>query len=565
MLGRLVDSQEDADRDSQRKKASAAQTPPFVVEAPIPQSPTQVLPHGRFGWDTTAPASASDDAGPQPALSQAQDGVVLPLQFPQSGQPAYGLPTPGTEQTQGGTTGRPADPDWTRAFIAAGAGRPGGSAFTPGTPHTSGAAPEHDESPLKIVPDAALTTASQLPVSPAPLGLHGANPDEPAQFSRQLLTAAIPILALPNSNRLPAQPGGGSGTSPSTQTLRQDLSALPEQLAGTARDAQSLPAGVVHAGKTESGAPGQTPVAFMARLVAAGPLADPVGSNGPAPLAPDHDKSTANISSDGSLPVQSRSSADFLPSRPSVEVTPSPKPEPKSSIAAMPADKPAASSGSAENAQHQSSNRNSDGKPDSQDRKHGAPAASSLTDHAASPDFKTVVPPAQPADPRSTTTSNRDQSAATESSREPAHTDLSSQPQAAPLAAHDIKLQVSAGDQRVDVRLVDRGGEVHVAVRTPDSQLANSLRQDLPSLSASLEHSGFRTETWQPTAGAPLDHHDRLTAQSGSAQNNSHEQQQSFHRDQRDNPQQQNPQNPRDNAGRKSNRKDFAWLISSLR
>ena len=55
-------------------------------------------------------------------------------------------------------------------------------------------------------------------------------------------------------------------------------------------------------------------------------------------------------------------------------------------------------------------------------------------------------------------------------------------------------LQVTGGDQRVDVRLTERAGEVQVSVRTPDSQLAGALRDDLAALSARLEQSGFRAE-----------------------------------------------------------------------
>jgi hypothetical protein len=75
--------------------------------------------------------------------------------------------------------------------------------------------------------------------------------------------------------------------------------------------------------------------------------------------------------------------------------------------------------------------------------------------------------------------------------------------------AREIQLQVNQGTQRVDVRVMDRGGEVHVAVRTPDAQLAGALRGDLPTLSAKLEQAGFRAETWHP-AGASQQEHTRL-------------------------------------------------------
>ena len=56
----------------------------------------------------------------------------------------------------------------------------------------------------------------------------------------------------------------------------------------------------------------------------------------------------------------------------------------------------------------------------------------------------------------------------------------------------------SAGEERVAIRMVQRGAEIHVSVRTPDHQLTQSLRQDLGKLTANLDQSGFRTETWRP-------------------------------------------------------------------
>ena len=74
-------------------------------------------------------------------------------------------------------------------------------------------------------------------------------------------------------------------------------------------------------------------------------------------------------------------------------------------------------------------------------------------------------------------------------------------------AAHDIKLQVGEeGGPHVEVRLTERGGDVMVSVRTPDSHLAGELRADLPALSNRLEQSGYRTETWQPAATGERQH-----------------------------------------------------------
>ena len=48
--------------------------------------------------------------------------------------------------------------------------------------------------------------------------------------------------------------------------------------------------------------------------------------------------------------------------------------------------------------------------------------------------------------------------------------------------------------------MVQRGGEIHVAVRTPDQQAAQSMRQDLSRLAASLDDAGFHADTWRPAA-----------------------------------------------------------------
>jgi hypothetical protein len=54
------------------------------------------------------------------------------------------------------------------------------------------------------------------------------------------------------------------------------------------------------------------------------------------------------------------------------------------------------------------------------------------------------------------------------------------------------------GAQNVDVQVSQRAGEVHVAVRTSDSDLAHGFRQGLPELTGRLETSGYRAETWRP-------------------------------------------------------------------
>ena len=72
---------------------------------------------------------------------------------------------------------------------------------------------------------------------------------------------------------------------------------------------------------------------------------------------------------------------------------------------------------------------------------------------------------------------------------------------AAPTASpvRDISLRVAAdGAEKIELRVTDRAGEVRVAVRSADPDLAGSLRDHLPELVDRLERSGFETETWRP-------------------------------------------------------------------
>jgi hypothetical protein len=70
----------------------------------------------------------------------------------------------------------------------------------------------------------------------------------------------------------------------------------------------------------------------------------------------------------------------------------------------------------------------------------------------------------------------------------------------------DISMQVTqAGKERVDVRVVQQGGEVRVSVHSADAGLTSGLRQGLSDLQGRLEESGYRSEMWRPGAStAPL-------------------------------------------------------------
>jgi hypothetical protein len=72
-------------------------------------------------------------------------------------------------------------------------------------------------------------------------------------------------------------------------------------------------------------------------------------------------------------------------------------------------------------------------------------------------------------------------------------------------AVRDISLNLSTKDQNVQVRLSERGGELQVTVRTPDSTLSHGLREGLSDLVGRLERGGYRAETWQPAGSDTKD------------------------------------------------------------
>jgi len=61
-----------------------------------------------------------------------------------------------------------------------------------------------------------------------------------------------------------------------------------------------------------------------------------------------------------------------------------------------------------------------------------------------------------------------------------------------------MTLHLTRDSQSVDIKLIDRGGELHVAVRSGDQNLTSDLRASVRDLVGGLEKGGFRAETWQP-------------------------------------------------------------------
>lgn len=141
------------------------------------------------------------------------------------------------------------------------------------------------------------------------------------------------------------------------------------------------------------------------------------------------------------------------------------------------------------------------------------------------------------------------------------------EPEAAPAKqtgpAREIRLELGAQDGRVDVRLTERAGELKVAVRTPDSHLAERLRADLPALSSRLEESGIRSETWRPPAAAATDWrnvHEDSSAGSAQTQDDQSRQQ---GREQQPEGEARRPRFTEEKDNPKEKGKDFEWFLST--
>jgi hypothetical protein len=103
--------------------------------------------------------------------------------------------------------------------------------------------------------------------------------------------------------------------------------------------------------------------------------------------------------------------------------------------------------------------------------------------------------PAAPARPEAHSISVQPMAHLESSAPEPTPTPASS--------SHDITIRIPDATERgTDVRFVERGGEVHVSVRTSDAQMAQTLRGGLSDFVSRLDQSGIRAEVWQPGSDA---------------------------------------------------------------
>jgi hypothetical protein len=139
--------------------------------------------------------------------------------------------------------------------------------------------------------------------------------------------------------------------------------------------------------------------------------------------------------------------------------------------------------------------------------------------------------------------------------------------EAAPAApvARDIRLEVGSPERKVEVRLVERAGEVHMAVRTPDGRLAEGLRDQLPQLSSRLEQSGFHADEWRAADAGTAER--RIEVQAPSSGSADARQQGNSQHERRERDGEPHPAHDAGQQQRRNKEKGnpFPWLMESLR
>jgi hypothetical protein len=96
--------------------------------------------------------------------------------------------------------------------------------------------------------------------------------------------------------------------------------------------------------------------------------------------------------------------------------------------------------------------------------------------------------------------------------------------QAAAGPLHQITIRIPDANEGVaDVRFVERGGEIHVSVRTSDGETAQALRGGLNDFVGRMDNAGIRAEVWHPGADTSQSDSRHSPEQQNSQQQSMHQ------------------------------------------
>ncbi|MGO9096572.1 MAG: hypothetical protein ACLQGV_15285 [Bryobacteraceae bacterium] len=403
---------------------------------------------GSGGKSKTNPgvqAKTTKAAKKPPAVSS---GPVVP-----SSSPAAAPPKPA----------QPASGDGKKAPTKAAPSDTAEAASEPGSPTVPAAASGDAKDTGTNLAQVPASAPAAAPAAVAPIALpavaSAASPADPKGSPDRLRTEQISVpaaAASPAPSRavptaIPAQPQPAAPDA--SRSTGSDAARPPAALPATAPDEDLPSPGKPAAAKTE--------LAFAARLT---------------------EQSSGSAASDGSSPAASAA---------------------KNDAAAIPVPPPAAEGASTTPSLAAPSIRLASSK----EPEKASPESSSGVLEPAGARADTTVPAGSGPLLRSTAqpaTAAKDIAPAAPLDVEPARAQLGPQP----VRQLSIVIPQTASDgvtpEPVEVRLLDSGGQLHVAVRSADPSLNQSLGNQLGDLVTQLEHSGYRTETWRPVVSAAV-------------------------------------------------------------
>jgi len=375
----------------------------------------------------------------------------------------------------------------------------------------------------------ALLAASGAPATPPapqtrPVGARPLLKREPGDDSAVLSLAAavLPPLAAPPPPTVPvgddASGSGDASTAGQTAASPADAANLPDSLpAPPASSIAESVASLAQKGAPETITPGSITLANLAAETLAPESATP-GNAAPENAPPDASAPDPVTGRNPELAFGIRLAASGPPATPQPAAAAQSSPSPGSGSATPGHDSPAdgtqvpdpnappaveavRSGAAAVKAAPPAPGQGISTQPREPESRH--PLAVAASSESGSAVAVSVAAPAASLQPGSGARGSAPQSAAPPA---PAPPPTPSEPPRES-AVRELSLSVSGPSAngrtagQVSLRVVERGGEVQVAVRTTDPQLAGDLRQNLPDLVSELSGRGYRAETWQPLAG----------------------------------------------------------------
>src|SRR5579871_3717112 len=312
---------------------------------------------------------------------------------------------------------------------------------------------------------------------------------EPARHAEHANPDLAVIAPLPAPLQDPSQPT--QAQPPQGESAQSPLIPTPQVVAARLEVAQALAAQVMSSQLQATQAQAAVSQAILTQT-----------ANAAAEPQPTHLQAAPNQSSSGSQTEPLAFAVKLSPSQTETQDETAPKATDTASAHSQTtaSNAPPASSQSTSQATTQANNQVA---PKEMPTVDAAPAAAQSTDASADraaainsmPLPSHAAAPSEPAESSSVKGESHPVLMPTVAHIEPA----ASKPVEPSSSSRDFTVRIPAATERgTNVRFVERGTEVHVSVRTADSELAQLLRGGLGDLTGKLQHTGVQAEVWRP-------------------------------------------------------------------